>query len=247
MAAEGARGQTAAEMGEVLRFPAAARRIGGDAQLIPWNTSLLHTGMAELNARLEKAQKPVPQELTDKAAELRKQIQASQRYASKHAKGLPWLKKTPRAGRPAPSGFSGRVAGISVKLNDELAEVLSQLCRYGQYEVHVANALCGQRRAIPSKQPYLETIQKFYQGRAVSRRFQERSRGRPAGDQRLGGKADRTRRSRTCWARDRSRTTRGWCWPTPSISWGNWTSQVQGWTREQDFSVSGGAKVKVRR
>ena len=40
MAAEGARGETALEMGQVLRFPAAARRIGDDAQLIPWNTSL---------------------------------------------------------------------------------------------------------------------------------------------------------------------------------------------------------------
>ena len=47
-------------MGQVLRFPAAARRIGDDAQLIPWNTSLLHTGMAELNERLEKAQTADP-------------------------------------------------------------------------------------------------------------------------------------------------------------------------------------------
>ncbi len=78
MTAEGARGQTALEMGKVLRFPAAARRIGDDAQLIPWNTSLIHTGMAELNERLEKAQKPVPQEITDKIGELRKKIEASQ-------------------------------------------------------------------------------------------------------------------------------------------------------------------------
>ena len=75
MAAEGAHGQTALEMGEALRFPAAARRIGDDAQLIPWNTLLLHTGMAELNERLEKAQKPVPQELTRKIAMLRKEIE----------------------------------------------------------------------------------------------------------------------------------------------------------------------------
>jgi hypothetical protein len=77
MAAEGARRQTALEMGTVLRLPPAARRIGEDAQLIPWNTALLHAGMAELNERLEKSQKPVPKEIADKIAELRKKIQAS--------------------------------------------------------------------------------------------------------------------------------------------------------------------------
>jgi serine protease inhibitor len=59
MTAEGARGETAAEMGKVLRFPEAARRIGADPQLLPWNTSLIHTGMAKLNDRFQsKADTP---------------------------------------------------------------------------------------------------------------------------------------------------------------------------------------------
>ncbi|MFN9368186.1 MAG: serpin family protein [Planctomycetia bacterium] len=59
MTAEGARGETAAEMGKALRFPEAARRIGADAQLLPWNTSLIHTGMAKLNERFQsKADTP---------------------------------------------------------------------------------------------------------------------------------------------------------------------------------------------
>ena len=49
MTAEGARGETADEMGTVLRFPAEARRIGADAQRIPWETKLIHTGMASIN------------------------------------------------------------------------------------------------------------------------------------------------------------------------------------------------------
>ena len=53
MTAEGARGQTADEMGKVLRFPEAAKRLGGDAQLLPWNTGLIHTGMAALNDRFQ--------------------------------------------------------------------------------------------------------------------------------------------------------------------------------------------------
>jgi serine protease inhibitor len=53
MTAEGARGQTADEMGKVLRFPEAAKRLGDDAQLLPWNTGLIHTGMAALNDRFQ--------------------------------------------------------------------------------------------------------------------------------------------------------------------------------------------------
>ncbi len=65
MAAEGARGETAAEMGKVLCFPEAARRVGDDAQLIPWNVSLIHTGMAELNERFN-APKPASKAIRGK-------------------------------------------------------------------------------------------------------------------------------------------------------------------------------------
>ena len=50
MAAEGARGDTADEMGKVLGFPEALRRVGGDAQEIPWETGKMHTGLAALNS-----------------------------------------------------------------------------------------------------------------------------------------------------------------------------------------------------
>ena len=62
MTAEGARGGTAAEMGKVLRFPEAARRLGDDAQLLPWNTGLIHTGMAALNDRFQ-SQADTPAEI----------------------------------------------------------------------------------------------------------------------------------------------------------------------------------------
>ncbi len=52
MVQEGARGQTAQEIGNVLGFPKAARRTGPDSQLIPWQTSLIHTGLAEIDGRL---------------------------------------------------------------------------------------------------------------------------------------------------------------------------------------------------
>ena len=55
MAAEGARGETADEMAEVLHFPAAAKRVGEGAQLIPWRSSLIHTGFEQLNSVLDRA------------------------------------------------------------------------------------------------------------------------------------------------------------------------------------------------
>jgi serpin B len=58
MTAEGARGETAEEMGAVLRFPDQMRRVGGDAQLIPWETSKIHTGMAAINNRLNRDMTP---------------------------------------------------------------------------------------------------------------------------------------------------------------------------------------------
>ena len=43
--AEGARGETAQEMGRVLRWPEAMRRIGNDDQQIPWETSMVPLSM----------------------------------------------------------------------------------------------------------------------------------------------------------------------------------------------------------
>ncbi|MFM8633263.1 MAG: serpin family protein, partial [Planctomycetia bacterium] len=50
MAAEGARGQTAAEMGKALGYPEAARQRGAEAQLLPWNMAMIHHDMAKHNA-----------------------------------------------------------------------------------------------------------------------------------------------------------------------------------------------------
>ena len=75
MTAEGARGETAQQMGKVLRFPEAARHVGDDAQLIPWNTALIHSGLADLLDRYNP--KPTSAELRQKIDSLRKQHDAS--------------------------------------------------------------------------------------------------------------------------------------------------------------------------
>ncbi len=47
MTAEGARGQTAEEMGRALHLPASLRRGGGDAAARPWDLDRLHAGLGE--------------------------------------------------------------------------------------------------------------------------------------------------------------------------------------------------------
>jgi serpin B len=49
MVAEGARSETAEEMGKVLGYPDSARHKGEEARTLPWDMTRIHTGMAALN------------------------------------------------------------------------------------------------------------------------------------------------------------------------------------------------------
>jgi hypothetical protein len=62
MTTEGARADTADEMGKVLGFPEALRRTGGDAQKIPWETGKLHVGLTALN-RLFNRERETPEQV----------------------------------------------------------------------------------------------------------------------------------------------------------------------------------------
>jgi hypothetical protein len=52
MTVEGARGETALEMGQVLGFPDEVRNVGDEARMLPWRMALIHAGMSELNHHL---------------------------------------------------------------------------------------------------------------------------------------------------------------------------------------------------
>jgi len=145
MTVEGARGQTAAEMGKVLRFPAAARRIGKDAQMIPWRTSLIHTGMAALNARLTGEDDAGDKAIRAKIAEARKQHKA----ATRRVKEL--QERGTRDERK-------KALKAQHEITDKLNKLLTQV---DQYELRIANALWGEQ-AYPFRQAYVETINKHY-------------------------------------------------------------------------------------
>ncbi|MCP4377938.1 MAG: hypothetical protein GY794_17390, partial [bacterium] len=145
MAAEGARGKTAMEMGKVLRFPDATRRIGDDAQLIPWRTSLIHTGMSGLNDRLMADDTPEQKAARKKIPELRKALKALKAKTKTHEAQGKWSEynKSARAEQ-----------AVAAELNKALVLV-------DRYELRVANALWGEK-TLPFLDAYTKTIDKYY-------------------------------------------------------------------------------------
>jgi serine protease inhibitor len=227
MTAEGARGETAAEMGKVLRFPKAAARVGDDAQLIPWNTALIHTGIAELNERFTT--KPVPKELRDKLDATRKAVDESKRKAEelKAAK----QRKEYRAELER-----------TRKLEEELRGLSSQV---DQYEIRVANALWGEK-TFPFAKEYVATINKHYRTGGL---FPVDFRGQP--------EVERTKIN--SWVEEQTNNRIKDLLPkgvlngdtrlvlTNAIYFkGDWQELfAESDTKEADFTVSAGTKVRV--
>jgi serine protease inhibitor len=139
MTAEGARGKTAEEMGKVLRFPDATRRTGDDAQRIPWETSQIHTGFGEINARLnEKLSDADRKKIESQITTLQTELKAMQEKASKK-----WDRK----------------------LNAEIAKLVARIKsldgKINPPKLAVANALWGEK-TFPFREDYLDTISASY-------------------------------------------------------------------------------------
>ena len=79
MVLDGARGDTAEQIGGVLRLPDAAKRVGPDAQQIPWRASLLHTGLADLNKTLMGDRGEEEKELREKLVKLEAELEEVQK------------------------------------------------------------------------------------------------------------------------------------------------------------------------
>jgi serine protease inhibitor len=145
MVAEGARGETAEQMGKALRFPAAARRGGDDAKLLPWDLAQVHTGMAALNDHFRAGSRGAPRAVRERIEALCKDLQAANQSAAE-------------AGRAGKFAEQAKAARQSQALAAELNKLQSE---YGQYELRVANALWGEK-TYPFQQSYLDTIHKYY-------------------------------------------------------------------------------------
>jgi serine protease inhibitor len=131
--AEGARGETADQMGKALRFPVRLHRPGEQ----PWDIAPLHAGLAALTRQFEAANRPAPKAVLDKLAALRKELARANK---------------------AVEGGDEKAAERARRLANEVNALQAQI---NPYEVRVANALWAEK-AYPFRRPYLDTISKYY-------------------------------------------------------------------------------------
>lgn len=144
MTAEGARGETAEQMARVLRFSEAARHLGSDAQAIPFNVGLIHTGFAALNQRWNRKEGG-DREVRAKIESLKKALGEANRQALE-------LRK---AGKDEASNKA------ALKSQDLAGQLNPLLARVDQFELRVANALWGEK-TYPFRQDFIGTIDRYY-------------------------------------------------------------------------------------
>ena len=146
MTAEGARGETAEQMGRVLRFPKEAHRIGDDKQSIPWHMPMIHKGMSGLNKRIANKKSPAEvKEIRSRIESLRNQLAVTRKRTKELYDEKNWQAR--RA-----SALSEQ--NLASQLNSELLKV-------DRYEIQIANALWGER-TYPFKDEFFKTIAEYY-------------------------------------------------------------------------------------
>ncbi|MBD3237614.1 MAG: hypothetical protein GF330_12990 [Candidatus Eisenbacteria bacterium] len=145
MTAEGARGETAVEMGKVLCFPAAVRRQGEAVQ--PWEMALIHQGIAAINRRISQPDK-APEDAAATRARidgLREQLDATKARIAELRKQRKWRETRP----------------LQEQERDLAAQINRLAAQVDQYEIHAANALWGEQ-TYPFKPDFVETIAQHY-------------------------------------------------------------------------------------
>lgn len=148
MTLEGARGETARQMGTVLRFPKAAQRSGENTRALPWNTTLIHTGMAELRQRLTggvSADASRDQAIRERIKNLEQEHQAL-------------TTRLRQLDKDGPRAELAEAQGRDINVTAELNRLRQQV---DQYELQVANALWGEQ-TFPFRPQFIETLSNAY-------------------------------------------------------------------------------------
>ena len=143
IAAEGASGETADQMGKVLHVPKSLRNSGPDAASLPWQLTDLHKGQAAIYYRLSPA--PISPELSAKIAKLRSGLDAANRETERLQTSDNWQKAE------ASNAAAEKLAG---ELNPLLAQT-------EPYEWRAANAIWAEK-TYPFRQSFLDTIHTYY-------------------------------------------------------------------------------------
>ena len=140
---EGASGETAEQMGKVLRVPKSLRSTGPQAASLPWQLAGLHKGQAALCYRLSP--EPISPQLRDKISRLRDELAAANSRTAALENSGKW-------------GEARQSHAAAQKLADELNPLLKAV---EPYEWRAASALWGEK-TYPFRSSFLDTIHAFY-------------------------------------------------------------------------------------
>ena len=214
---EGARAETADEMGKALRFPNKLHQAGDR----PWKLGPLHKELAGLNKQFEEASRPPSKDLAKKLAGLRAQL-ARANAQVRNERDVNALRQARR-------------------LAAEINKLQGQLERY---EVRVANALWGEK-TYPFQQSYLDEIHKHYGAAAWPVDFLHAPEAARKRINAWVEKQTRDRIKNLIPPKAINNTTR--LVVTNAIYFkGQWLSPFEkAQTRERPFTLAGGKKVKV--
>lgn len=146
MTLEGARGETAAEMGKVMGLPDSLRSAGEDSKILPWITGPYHQGFADLNRRLTKSP-DAPKDLAvrTRMADLRDKL-------NKANKQIQILEKQNKF---------NELVQMQAQASKLAAEFNALARQVDQYELRVANAVWGEK-TYPFDPAYFAAIERYY-------------------------------------------------------------------------------------
>ncbi len=153
MVTEGARGQTARELGKVLGFPEALLRTGEEGQQIPWEIGVLRSGLSRLNQLLGSSGESLPPE----QAKLRQEAAALEKRWEE-------LKKN-KAAAEEKRDFDTvyRIEGEEARLVGKLNALRGN---FNTMKLRVANALWGEQ-TFPFHEAWKRTVTGAYGAGAV--------------------------------------------------------------------------------
>ena len=145
MTVEGARGDTAREMGAVLQFPNNLLNTDDNQPDSPWQTKPVHLGFAAINQLLLGKDDAQINEIKETIALKRGQLEAAKQKLAEIKRTAQWaaLHEAEQAER---------------LVADEINTALAQI---DQYELNVANALWGER-TYPFDPNFTKTINQYY-------------------------------------------------------------------------------------
>ena len=144
MTLEGARGETARQMGAVLRLPAEFRHADGNEQ--PWDTAVIHTGVADLQQRLSggPTDPAQAQDMTNRLTSLEDELDTLNRQLEQRSIYRQFEQ----------TEIDRRAVSVAAEIN-----TLRQ--QLNQYELRIANALWGEQ-TFPFQSQFVQALQQAY-------------------------------------------------------------------------------------